>query len=57
MSNWIEWDGGEQPVGNYVMVEMKFRDGVIETGDAIEYFWSWDEYVPEYDIVAYRVVS
>lgn len=49
---WIEWHGGENPVGDAV-VEVKCRDGStgVDTGS----FWNWSSYYAP--IIAYRVVA
>lgn len=57
---WIEWAGGECPVDNLRHVEVKLRDGFINsTSLAGELGWGWclDEEWAESDIIAYRVVK
>lgn len=60
---WIEWNGGECPVGKGVLVDVKYRDGIEKynlpadiTGarrDASQTFWDNDNYGS--DIIAYRL--
>lgn len=54
---WIEWAGGECPVEGHRRVEVRLRNGTIETLDADDFDF---EHLPddaETDIVAYRVLS
>jgi len=53
MSDWIEWNGGERPVGRYDQVDVKFRDGTIaECLIAVNVDWVHDD--ENYDVVAYK---
>lgn len=52
---WIEWSGGEQPVGDNVEVEVQFRDG-SNLQEKAGYF-SWEHHKESFDIVAYRVIK
>ena len=52
---WIEWAGGECPVGKDVLTEIRLRNGGHGTGEGGYFAWSQDE--NEYDIIAYRVVK
>lgn len=60
---WIEWGGGKMPVVNYLMVEVKHRDGDVGFGPACHWIdrWSngWEHTGPVRgeDIIAYRVVQ
>lgn len=56
MGEWIKWEGGECPVSDDTVVDVKFREG----GDpdracAGTYYWPHDN--DSSDIVAYRVVG
>lgn len=64
---WIEWTGGECPVGNDVDVEVRFDDGV-EVGGVSAGFWRGDGtdadrdwwsggQVVGYNIIAYRAAQ
>ena len=55
MSSWIEWHGGEQPVPDGTKVEIMFRCGVTDTGDAEA--WLWGHEGDNLDIVKYRVAK
>ena len=61
MSDWIEWHGGEQPVADEVVVEVKLRNGTVLGEDPPEFYrWtnsSTKDVCYEYDIIAYRIVS
>lgn len=54
---WIEWKGGECPVEDDVIVDVKTRDGEIEFDSA--YFWNWsherDSCIHPRQITAYRL--
>ena len=54
---WIEWNGGECPVGDDVVVDVKTRDGEIEFDPA--YFWNWSHEksscIQDKQIIAYRL--
>jgi hypothetical protein len=55
MSEWIEWTGGERPVGYGVNVEVRFRDGTSWATNTPEFYdWGADNVKP---IVAYRLVE
>jgi hypothetical protein len=54
--NWIEWKGGECPVGGTICVDVKFRNGTEPVGYAA-LGWAWFHDGGEDDIIAYRVVS
>jgi len=58
---WIPWGGGRfSPVRLESRVEIKFRNGEIETNDASRFVWSHSDPKfsgSEYDIIAYRVVE
>lgn len=57
---WIEWGGGDQPVSDYAVVEVKFRNGSVEKGEFAEcYEWNHgyrDLSTTEVDIIAYRII-
>ncbi len=54
---WIEWKGGECPVHEGCVVQVKLRDGYLSstTFEACEYSWSHND--DSSDIIAYRVVK
>lgn len=60
LGEWIEWKGGDQPVSDYSMVEVKFRNGSVEKGEFAEcYEWNHgyhDLSTTEVDIIAYRII-
>jgi len=52
---WIEWCGGECPVADGVMVDVRFRCGEEEFYcSGVE--WDWTHNHPTHDIIAYRVL-
>ena len=54
---WINWAGGACPVGPFVMVAVRLRDGVVRPARR-GFEWVWSRYgLPVEDIVAYRVVN
>jgi hypothetical protein len=60
--DWIEWAGGECPVGEGVVVEVKYRQAPWESDNAVELLddatiMRWSHANDNGDIVAYRVVS
>jgi hypothetical protein len=65
VSEWIEHDGGGMPVPGDTHVEVKFRDGDILTGQAGYWDsegddgtnWRFVKSDPDFDIVAYRIIS
>ena len=56
-SDWIEWRGGESPVGGDVLVEVRFRDGDAGSGRASGLFLCWLNRNCGADIIAYRIVK
>ena len=54
---WIEWAGGECPVDSLTNVEIRGRDGCLDTGAADEWCWDWMLTWPESDIIAYRITE
>ena len=52
---WIEWDGGGQPIDDETMVKVKFRGGMIDKDIARRYYWKHD--MCNADIIAYRIVK
>lgn len=51
---WIEWGGGECPVGRSSLVDLKFRNGATEFGyNASAYYW--ENANLNTDIIAYRL--
>lgn len=54
----IEWAGGECPVDPDVMIEIHLRMGdVVGPGAAHDWDWAHEAGSPDFDIIAYRVVS
>lgn len=56
---WIPWTGGECPVPEDTLVEVRLRGEVVEEyakGFAANLWWTHEEEYPEADIVAYRVL-
>lgn len=51
---WIEWGGGECPVDEDAIVEMKWKYGDQITNRAGIYQWSYYEYGDR--IIAYRII-
>ena len=49
--DWIEWHGGECPVGEDVLVEVKMRYGDVIRGRS----WDWKHHGHALDIIAYRI--
>lgn len=65
-TDWIEWNGGECPVGDDQRVDVRFRDGdrdpfqVAGFWRKVRDFWRHEggEFSgPASDIIAYRVLS
>lgn len=56
---WIEWSGGDCPVPEGTLVDVKFANGEPAAGviPAEEWDWTHDEPIDGFDIVAYRVVQ
>ncbi len=55
-NNWIEWNGGEMPVKEGAIIDVKYRDGEIKyavvAGERYAIDWNIDDV--DADIVAYR---
>lgn len=56
-SGWVDWGGGESPVGGDVLVEVRFRDGDAGSGRASGLFLCWLNRNCGADIIAYRIVK
>ncbi len=58
---WIEWRGGECPVSDKTLVEVKYRYGELKEANLAEcYEWNhgWHDRPTTYaDIIAYRVIE
>lgn len=56
--DWIEWNGGENPVPGK-RVNVKFRNGTIDEDRDREKseLWVWPHVDSSYDIIAYQVVD
>jgi hypothetical protein len=52
---WIEWKGGEQPVGNESVVDIRFRSG--NNGQAKAGMIDWEHGGYEFDILRYRLAA
>lgn len=62
---WIEWNGGEQPIPNGSIADVKYRDGTVQllmpipgggpSYDYVAYNWSHNGLAG--DIIAYRPVK
>jgi hypothetical protein len=56
-AGWVEWHGGENPVGHHDVVEAKRRDGSVITKAAFKFDWGHGPIAHGSDIIAYRVVT
>jgi len=56
MGQWIEWKGGNCPVGSRTVVDVQLRNGETDRREAVDLYWHRD-IPPCDDIVAYRVVT
>lgn len=54
---WIPWAGGDCPVTQTAIVEIKLRNGYADIDVAARYFWGWSTSALAGDIVAYRVLK
>lgn len=54
---WTEWRGGEQPVPDNTLVEIRLRDGVKNKAHAYVWNWAHDEPNAAFNIVAYRILK
>lgn len=59
MSDWIEWHGGECPIRNGEVVEVKKRYGGTELFQQQHHYCYqlWTHYGDGLDIIAYRIVK
>lgn len=57
MSDWIEWSGKTRPVGADTIVQVRFRGGDTDTGEAGTWSLCWVTGDDADDIVAYRVIG
>lgn len=60
-SDWVEWFGGECPVGDTFsqtdfVIEVEFRYGNTEKSSSAN-FYSWKHYDRPTDIIAYRIIQ
>lgn len=53
--DWVEWDGGKQPIADGREVAIKFRDGTVMT-ETLSDCWVWSHGGDEEDIIAYRII-
>lgn len=51
---WIEWGGGNTPVDDDCIVDVKFRNGQVENAMPARY-WEWGNQCHRRDIFAYRL--
>ena len=56
-SDWVEWDGGKQPVGDEVVVEVALRDGHKFKQKAGAVDWTRDFDRGKGDVMEYRVLG
>ena len=59
---WIKWDGGKCPVKEGQQVTVKYRNGKVKTGPALDPSLDleqgfWDNDQNPWDIIAYRPVA
>ncbi len=54
IGKWIEWEGGEQPVGDNIAVQVIFADGLDDEGLAVD--WEWSSGNGCADIVNFRII-
>ncbi len=54
-SEWIEWAGGQNPIGEDEIVEVRFRGGELDVSQAGFWDWSHTSRKALSDIVAYRL--
>lgn len=52
---WIEWGGGECPVGSYSKVETRLRCGLYSDADEARLIY-WNHTGRGSDIIAYRII-
>lgn len=52
---WIEWGGGECPVGSYSKVETRLRCGLYSDADEAQLIY-WNHTGRGSDIIAYRII-
>lgn len=57
MSDWIEWSGKTRPVDAHTVVQVRFRGGDTDTGEAGTWSLCWVTGDAADDIVAYRVIG
>jgi len=57
MSDWIEWSGKTRPVDAHTIVQVRFRGGDTDTGEAGTWSLCWVTGDDAEDIVAYRVIG
>lgn len=51
-AGWIEWSGGECPVQPGDMIDVRYQNGMVLSGNGV----GWDWHIPG-DIIAYRIVQ
>jgi len=54
-AGWIEWRGGECPVGPQAKVRVRYNCGEVSKWLAAKFFpWSWRADAPGYNVRAYQ---
>lgn len=54
IEGWIEWGGGNTPVNDDCIVDVKFRSGKVKNSMPARY-WEWGNQCHRTDIIAYRL--
>ena len=54
---WIEWSGGECPVGDGERVQVRFEDGWVSGESFVPTALRWNRSGKDSDIVAYRIFA
>lgn len=57
MTDWIEWNGGDCPVGGEARVVYRMRRAGGQSGPDAAYILDWSHGDEPWDIVAYRLVD
>jgi hypothetical protein len=58
MNDWIEWNGGEQPVKDGTLVMVKFRGDLPDDNhEDLAETWYWFDDGEDCDIIAYKIVE
>ena len=56
---WFRPDGKNRPgeLENESVIEVRYGDGTVESGEARDFIWSWNDWDDEDVIVEYRVLN